>query len=93
MASGSNTLEHLRVVQLNADLRSAQVDLLSAQCATDRLRLRFSIEDLLRHGHRDTLRRATNSASALYEFYSNIEKALESADSSPTLNTSEEPKR
>ena len=78
MSSGNDLPEHLLVQQLNADLRSAQVDLLSAQCATDRLRLRFSPEDLARFAHRDTLRKAAGSATALHDFYSSIEKAIES---------------
>lgn len=71
----------LLVVQLNAELRTAQLDLLSAQCATDRLRLRFSTEDLARYGHHDLLHKAASSASALHEFYSAIERIIQSVES------------
>ena len=63
MSSRNDLSDHLVVLQLNADLRSAQVDLLSAQCATDRLRLRFSTDDLARHSQRDLLRKAAGSTS------------------------------
>jgi hypothetical protein len=84
MSSRNDLSDHLVVLQLNADLRSAQVDLLSAQCATDRLRLRFSTDDLARHSQRDLLRKAAGSASALHEFYSTIEKAVVAVESGAT---------
>lgn len=77
MSAPGNSPSHLLVVQLNADLRSAQLDLLSAQCATDRLRLRFSSEDLGRYADRDLLRKAADSATALHDFYSTIEKVVD----------------
>ena len=86
MSSRDDSPNHLLVVQLNADLRSAQLDLLSAQCATDRLRLRFSADDMVRHGDRDLLRKAANSANALYDFYRNIEKVIQSADTRAEAN-------
>ncbi len=60
------------VVQMNAELRHAQLELLSAQCATDRVRLRYSLEDVARYAQRDVLRKAWSSASALYEYYDSI---------------------
>jgi len=86
MSSRDDSPNHLLVVQLNADLRSAQLDLLSAQCATDRLRLRFSPGYMARHGDRDLLRKAANSANALHDFYRTIEKVIQSADTSPEEN-------
>ena len=35
---------------MNAELRHAELELLSAQCATDRLRLRYSAEDAFKLG-------------------------------------------
>ena len=80
MSSPGDSPHHLLVVQLNADLRSAQLDLLSARCATDRLRLRFSPEDLARYADRDLFRKASGSASALHDFCRNIEKAIQTID-------------
>lgn len=94
MSSKDDAPDHLLVIQLNADLRSAQLDLLSAQCATDRLRLRFSTEDLARFGHRETVHKAASSATALHEFYSTIERAVRSVDSTaPGNHPAEEPTR
>lgn len=80
MSSPSASAHHLLVMQLNADLRSAQLDLLSARCATDRLRLRFSPEDLARYADRDVLRKAADSANALHDFYNSVEKAIHAVD-------------
>jgi len=76
MASLDDTGDHLASVQMNAELRHAQLEMLSAQCATDRLRLRYSAEDLARHAQRDTLRKAWSSANALFEYYNTIVNQL-----------------
>ena len=72
MFSWDKTGDRVAIVQMNAELRHAQLELLSAQCATDRLRLRFSAEDIARHAQRDVLRRALSSANALRDYYSYI---------------------
>jgi hypothetical protein len=82
MYSSKNADDRVAIVQMNADLRHAQLDLLSAQCATDRLRLRFSIEDLAQYGERDVLRKAIGTAVALSDFYVSIQNQLPS-DSLP----------
>jgi hypothetical protein len=64
--------DRLASVQMNAELRHAQLEMLSAQCATDRLRLRYSADDLARHAQRDILRKAWSSANALFEYYNSI---------------------
>ncbi len=50
MFSWDNPEDRVAVVQMNAELRHARLELLSAECATHQLRLRFSIEDLARYG-------------------------------------------
>ncbi len=73
--SGSNDPENrVAIVQMNAELRHAQLELLSAQCATDRVRLRFSLEEVARHAHTDTLRKALGTVTALHRYYSSIEE-------------------
>jgi hypothetical protein len=67
------------VARLIADLRSAKVELLSAQCAVDRIRLQYSIEDIASFGERQTLKRAIASAHALSRFFSQIEEQLKLA--------------
>ena len=66
--------DRVAILQMNAELRHAQLELLSAQCATDRLRLRYSAEDIARHAQHDTLRKARSSAIALHEYYESIAK-------------------
>lgn len=73
-------------VQLNSELRHAQLELLSAHSATHQLRLRYSADDLARFGRRDVLRKSAEAANALSEFYAAIEKRIpEVAPSSRAL--------
>lgn len=66
----------IAIVQMNSELRHAQLELLSAHCATHQLRLRFSIDDLARFGQRDVLRKTVHTATALSEYYTSIEKKI-----------------
>ena len=86
MVSLDEAGDRIAFVRMNAELRQAQLEMLSAQCATDRLRLRFSTEDMARHGDRDLLRKAANSANALHDFYSSIEKVIRTVDSGTEEN-------
>ncbi|HWZ82874.1 MAG TPA: hypothetical protein VNW47_09630 [Terriglobales bacterium] len=81
MFSWEKTGDRVAIVQMNAELRTAQLELLSAQCATDRLRLRFSAQDIARHAQRDTLRKALSSATALHHYYKDIALQVEDPDS------------
>ncbi len=64
------------VLQMNADLEHARLELLSARCAVHRLRLQYSSDDLARFGCRDVLRKSAQAASALHEFYAAIENKI-----------------
>ena len=68
--------KQLDVVRLKADLAAAGVELLSAQCAADRLRLTYSAQDIVTFGERNALKRAIASAEALYHFFSHIESQI-----------------
>ena len=48
--------------------------MLSAQCATDRLRLCFSSHDVARHGEPEVLRKALQASAVLYQYYSSIQQ-------------------
>lgn len=76
MYSWNDPDDRVAIVQMNADLRHAQLDLLSAQCATDRLRLRFSVEDLARYGEKDVLRKTIGTAVALNDYYQSIQNEM-----------------
>jgi hypothetical protein len=64
------------VTRLSADLTAAKVELLSAQCAADRIRLQYSVQDIATFGEPLTLKRVIASAAALYQFTSQIEAQI-----------------
>jgi hypothetical protein len=81
MFSWSKNEDRVAIVQMNAELRHAQLELLSAECATDRLRLRFSAEDVASYGQRDVLHKAMASATALHDYYSHIDQQVSDRNS------------
>jgi hypothetical protein len=80
MDSWNDPDDRVAIVQMNAELRHAQLDLLAAQCASDRLRLRFSIESLARYGEKDLLRKTISAAVALNEYYQSIQNEMPAED-------------
>jgi hypothetical protein len=68
------------IARLLSDLRAAKLELLSAQSAADRLRLQYSIEDIVCFGERHALKGAIASADALCRFYGAIENHMQQAD-------------
>lgn len=72
MSSLDEAGDRVAILQMNAELRHAQLELLSAQCASDRLRLRYSAKDIAHHAQRDILRKAWSAANALCEYYNGI---------------------
>ena len=89
MYSYENPDERVSVLELNSELQHAQLELVSAHCATHQLRLRYSADELARFGRRDVLRKSAEAASALSEFYSAVEKKFPQA--APSHGTSSEP--
>ena len=89
MYSWDNPDDRVAIVQMNSELQNAQLELLSAHCATHQLRLRFSADDLVRFGKRDVLRKSIQAATALSDYYNSIEKKISGADpvSEPTAVT------
>jgi hypothetical protein len=80
MFSWSKGDDRVAIVQMNAELRHAQLELLSAECAADRLRLRFSAEDIARYCERNVLRKAVASATALRDYYGEIARMVSDAN-------------
>jgi len=68
--------KQIDVTRLKADLAVAGVELLSAQCAADRVRLQYSPLDVAVHGEAVMLKRAIASAKALHQFFSQIDAQL-----------------
>jgi hypothetical protein len=84
--------ERVSILQMNSELQHAQLELLSAHCATHQLRLHYSASDLARFGRRDVLRKSAQAASALNAFYATIEKQIPEpgATAGPALHPTEE---
>src|ERR1700691_1299755 len=92
MYSWENPDDRISIAQMNSELQHAQLELLSAHCATHQLRLRFSADDLARFGQRDILRKSVQSAAALSEYYSSIQKRIPAVEaaSEPLTRVSQE---
>src|SRR3984885_7966679 len=84
MFSYDNPDDCAAIAQMNSELQHAQLELLSAHCASHQLRLHYSADDLANFGRRDVLRKSVEAASALHDFYSSIEKKIPQTAS--TLN-------
>ncbi len=86
MYSFQDSDDRIPLLQLNSELQHAQLELLSAHCATHQLRLHYSADDLARFGRRDVLRKSAQAASALNDFYVAVEKKIPqvSSDSEPS---------
>src|SRR5208282_2250944 len=84
MYSWNKPEDRVSIAQMNSELQHAQLELLSAHCATHQLRLRFSIEDIARYGQRDVLRKSAETASALSEYYSSIQEKIRKEEATST---------
>lgn len=74
------TSKQIDVPRLQADLAAATVELLSAHCATDRVRLRHSPRDIVAHSERAALKKAIAYAHALYDFFSQVDHEIKLAE-------------
>ncbi len=77
----SGTKKQIDIARLKADLAAASVELLSAHCATDRVRLQYSPQDVVAFGERRALQRAIASAEALHSFFSQIQAQIKYEES------------
>ena len=80
MQSGSK--KQVDVVRLKNDFRSATIELLSAQCATDRVRLRYSVEEVVACAERGDLKKAIASAGFLHRFFVHLEACIKHSEES-----------
>ena len=62
--------------RLRADVAAAAVELLSAQCAADRVRLQYSAHDIVTLSDPSALKRALASVKALHNFFSQVAAEL-----------------
>ncbi len=78
----SGTTKQMDAAPLQADLAAAGVELLSALCAADRVRLQYGVQDIVTFGERSTLKKAVACAEALHRFFSQIDAPLKREDES-----------
>src|SRR5271170_7188859 len=72
MSARHETGDPVALVQLHGDLRHAHAELQSAHRATQRLRVRFSVEEIARHAEPAMLSTAQAAATGLHDFFSSI---------------------
>jgi hypothetical protein len=72
--------KQINIARLKADVAAAGVELLSAHCASDRVRLQYSPQDIVAFAERRALQRAVASAEALCRFFSQIQVELGSQE-------------
>ena len=70
MQSGSE--KRIDIARLQADIAAAGIEVLSAHCAADRVRLQYSPQDIVKFGEHSTLKKAIASSEALYRFFAQI---------------------
>ena len=70
------TQRQIDIGRLRTDLAAAAVELLSAHCAADRVRLQYSLRDIVAFGERRALERAIASTEALHRFFSQIQAQI-----------------
>jgi hypothetical protein len=82
----SGVRKQFDVGRLTAELSALKVELLSAQCAMDRVRLQYSAQDIVAFGEGQALKRIVASAQALHQFCSQIEAQIKHQESERTGN-------
>jgi hypothetical protein len=85
VCSFQNADNRISILQMNSELEDAQLELLSAHYAVHQLRLHYSSDDLARFGRRDVLRKSAEAATALHDFYIDIESKIPQAVPSPPV--------
>jgi hypothetical protein len=79
MCARQNSGDAVALVQLNGDLRHAHSELQSAHRAAQRLRVRFTVEEIARHAEPEMLTTAQTTATGLYEYFSSIPRPPENS--------------
>ena len=75
--------QHLDVLKLDCDLRDAYVELLSAQFAMDRVKLRYSPEMVAANGNPFVVLRSISAAEMIAEYLRGVRRYLTQAGTYP----------
>lgn len=76
----SESKKQVDVARLRAEVAAAGVEILSAHCAADRVRLQYSAQEVVKFGERSTLKKAIASSEAVYRFFAQIDLELKTAE-------------
>jgi hypothetical protein len=76
----SGVKKHPDVPRLMAELTTLKVELLSAQCAMDRVRLQYSPQDVVKYADGQALKRVIASAEALHNYCFQLQVQMEYQD-------------
>jgi len=76
MSLPNNPDRRLETFKLDGDLRDAYVELLSAQCAVERLKMRYSPDDLVSKGSKFMVARSVSAASVICEYFTSVQRSL-----------------
>ena len=74
------TRRQIDISRLRADLAATAVEMLSAHCAADRVRLQYSPQDVVAFGERRALERSIASAEALHRFFPQVQAEINRTD-------------
>ena len=72
MVERQDSSDAVAIAELNGDLRHAQAELQAAQRATQRLRGRFTAQEIARHAEPEVLTTAQATVVGLHEYFSSI---------------------
>jgi hypothetical protein len=72
----SDSDRRIDAFKLDGDLRDAYVELLSAQCAVDRIKLRYAPEEIATKGSSFMVSRSISAANMICEYFSRVQQSL-----------------
>jgi len=76
MFSKSDSDRRIDTFKLDGDLRDAYVELLSAQCAVDRIKLRYAPEEIATKGSSFMVARSISAANMICEYFARVQRSL-----------------
>jgi hypothetical protein len=77
LPSNGNAGRRIETFKLDGDLRDAYVELLSAQCAVERLKMRYSANEMASSGSKFMVARSISAAGVICEYFSSVQKSLQ----------------
>lgn len=90
MVSHGDPHNRIDVFKLEGDLRDAYVELLSAQFAVNRIKMRYSAEEIARSGGSYMVLRSISAAESICEFFGSVRKSLAPQASGPCPGSMED---